>query len=157
VDRFRLTCAGRPDDEQRGSGGQHHRDERRGGGGHDRQVGGRVDGAATRSRGRHLACRRERLDAGASIEEATAQSLAHTGRIVTTAAALLAVSFFAFVTSGVSFLQLFGLGSGLAINHGVRAQALRVAELAEQRRRRSIRTRPRSWRCGSTGEKLPSS
>jgi RND superfamily putative drug exporter len=58
---------------------------------------------------------KERLDAGASIQDATVYGLAHSGRIVTTAAALLAVSFFAFVTSEVSFLQLFGLGSGLAI------------------------------------------
>ena len=41
--------------------------------------------------------------------------LARTGRIVSTAAALMAVSFFAFVTSSVSFMQMFGLGSGLAI------------------------------------------
>ena len=58
---------------------------------------------------------KERHDAGASIEEATAGGLAHSGRIVTTAAALIAVSFFAFVTSQVSFIQMFGLGAGLAI------------------------------------------
>ena len=58
---------------------------------------------------------KERIDAGASIEEATVHGLAHTGRIVSTAAALIAVSFFAFGTSQVSFLQLFGLGAGLAI------------------------------------------
>jgi RND superfamily putative drug exporter len=34
---------------------------------------------------------------------------------VSTAAALLAVSFFAFGTSSVSFIQFFGLGTGLAI------------------------------------------
>ena len=58
---------------------------------------------------------KERYDAGASIEEATVHGLAHTGRIVTTAAALIAVSFFAFGTSQVSFIQMFGLGAGLAI------------------------------------------
>ncbi|TDC52416.1 MMPL family transporter [Jiangella ureilytica] len=58
---------------------------------------------------------REQLDAGASIHDATVAGLARTGRIVTTAAALLAVSFFAFITGQVSFLQLFGLGCGLAI------------------------------------------
>jgi putative drug exporter of the RND superfamily len=58
---------------------------------------------------------KERLDAGASVEEATIHGLAHTGRIVTTAAALIAVSFFAFLVSEISFLQLFGLGAGLAI------------------------------------------
>jgi len=44
-----------------------------------------------------------------------AAGLARTGRIITTAAALLSVTFFAFLTSKVSFLQLFGLGTGLAI------------------------------------------
>jgi putative drug exporter of the RND superfamily len=34
---------------------------------------------------------------------------------VSTAAALMAVSFLAFGTGSVSFLQMFGLGSGLAI------------------------------------------
>ncbi|HEY9379328.1 MAG TPA: MMPL family transporter, partial [Jiangellaceae bacterium] len=58
---------------------------------------------------------KERHDAGASVEEATMHGLAHTGRIVTTAAALIAVSFFAFLVSEISFLQLFGLGAGLAI------------------------------------------
>ncbi|HEX6578982.1 MAG TPA: MMPL family transporter, partial [Jiangellaceae bacterium] len=58
---------------------------------------------------------KEQYDAGSSIEEATRHGLAHTGRIVTTAAALIAVSFFAFVTSQVSFIQMFGLGAGLAI------------------------------------------
>ena len=36
---------------------------------------------------------KERHDAGATVEEATIHGLAHTGRIVTTAAALIAVSF----------------------------------------------------------------
>ena len=57
---------------------------------------------------------KERHDAGATVEEATIHGLAHTGRIVTTAAALIAVSF-AFLVSEISFLQLFGLGAGLAI------------------------------------------
>ncbi|NUU24597.1 MAG: MMPL family transporter [Streptomycetaceae bacterium] len=52
---------------------------------------------------------------GYSNEEAVTRGLARTGRIVTTAAVLLAVTFFAFVTSTVSFLQLFGLGAALAI------------------------------------------
>ena len=46
---------------------------------------------------------------------AVTHGLARTGRIVSTAAGLLAVTFFAFGTSSVSFLQLFGIGSGLAI------------------------------------------
>ena len=41
--------------------------------------------------------------------------LTRSGRIVTTAAALIAVSFFAFGTATVSFLQLFGIGAGFAV------------------------------------------
>ena len=44
-----------------------------------------------------------------------ALGLERTGRIVTAAAALLAVSFLAFATSGVSFIKLFGLGLALAV------------------------------------------
>ncbi|WP_370617802.1 MMPL family transporter [Mumia sp. Pv 4-285] len=58
---------------------------------------------------------KELSDAGASLQESVSDGLARTGRIVTTAAALLAVNFFAFMTSGVSFIQMFGLGTGLAI------------------------------------------
>ncbi|GGU16798.1 MMPL family transporter [Nocardioides albus] len=47
--------------------------------------------------------------------EAVVQGLAHTGRIVTTAAALIATSFFAFLVSDISFMKFFGLGVGLAI------------------------------------------
>jgi putative drug exporter of the RND superfamily len=58
---------------------------------------------------------KELHDGGASTPDAVTHGLARTGRIVSTAAALLAVSFFAFGTSKVSFIQFFGLGSGLAI------------------------------------------
>ncbi|MEV6104832.1 efflux RND transporter permease subunit [Streptomyces sp. NPDC051940] len=58
---------------------------------------------------------KELHDAGKAPVEAVTQGLARTGRIVTMAAGLLAVSFFAFTTSEVSFIQMFGLGSGLAI------------------------------------------
>jgi putative drug exporter of the RND superfamily len=58
---------------------------------------------------------KELHDAGASNADAVVHGLARTGRIVSTAAALLAVSFFAFGTSRVSFIQFFGLGTGLAI------------------------------------------
>jgi RND superfamily putative drug exporter len=58
---------------------------------------------------------KELHDAGATPEDAVVHGLARTGRIVTTAAALLAVTFVAFLTSTVSFLQLFGLGAALAI------------------------------------------
>jgi RND superfamily putative drug exporter len=58
---------------------------------------------------------KELHDNGANATDAVVHGLSHTGRIVSTAAGLLAVSFFAFGTSSVSFLQMFGLGSGLAI------------------------------------------
>ncbi|OLE21581.1 MAG: hypothetical protein AUG44_27120 [Actinobacteria bacterium 13_1_20CM_3_71_11] len=58
---------------------------------------------------------KELHDQGASTEVAVSRGLARTGRIVSAAAVLLAVSFFAFMSGTVSFLQLFGLGSGLAI------------------------------------------
>lgn len=58
---------------------------------------------------------KELHDAGARTEEAVGHGLARAGRIVSTAAAMLAVSFFAFGTAHISFLQLFGIGAGLAI------------------------------------------
>ncbi|MFF8813103.1 MMPL family transporter [Streptomyces pactum] len=58
---------------------------------------------------------KELKDAGADDTTVVTQGLARTGRIVTIAAGLLSVSFFAFATSDISFLMLFGLGSGLAV------------------------------------------
>ncbi|MEW2521576.1 MMPL family transporter [Actinacidiphila alni] len=58
---------------------------------------------------------KELHDQGADTEAAVSGGLSRTGRLVTMAAALLAVSFFAFGTGKVSFIQMFGLGSGLAI------------------------------------------
>ncbi|WP_405793089.1 MMPL family transporter [Streptomyces sp. NBC_01506] len=58
---------------------------------------------------------KELHDAGADRTTTVTQGLARTGRIVSMAAGLLAVSFFAFGTSQISFLQMFGIGSGLAI------------------------------------------
>ncbi|MDV9169788.1 MMPL family transporter [Streptomyces sp. W16] len=58
---------------------------------------------------------KELHDQGEDNESAVTNGLGHTGRIVTAAACLLAVSFFAFGTAELSFMQLFGLGSGLAI------------------------------------------
>jgi len=58
---------------------------------------------------------KELHDQGASNTDSVVHGLARTGRIISTAAALLAVSFFAFGTSSVSFIQFFGLGTGLAI------------------------------------------
>ncbi|KAA2262698.1 MMPL family transporter [Solihabitans fulvus] len=46
---------------------------------------------------------------------AVVSGIARTGRIITTAAALLAVVFFAFGTAQISFLKLFGLGCAVAI------------------------------------------
>jgi RND superfamily putative drug exporter len=57
----------------------------------------------------------EMREQGLPSDEAVARGLAHTGRIVSTAAALIAISFFAFLVSRVSFIQFFGLGTGLAI------------------------------------------
>jgi RND superfamily putative drug exporter len=58
---------------------------------------------------------KEAHDHGVGLAEAVAGGLARSGRIVTTAAALIAVSFLAFVSGEVSFMQFFGLGTGLAI------------------------------------------
>ncbi|MFF3645599.1 MMPL family transporter [Streptomyces sp. NPDC002564] len=58
---------------------------------------------------------KELHDLGEDNESAVADGLGHTGRIVSAAAVLIAVSFFAFGTAEISFMQLFGLGSGLAI------------------------------------------
>jgi len=58
---------------------------------------------------------KEMRDRGLANGEAVVAGLAHTGRIVSTAAALIAISFFAFLVSSVSFIQFFGLGTGLAI------------------------------------------
>lgn len=58
---------------------------------------------------------KELHDGGASTETAVVEGVARTGRLVTTAAALISISFLAFVTSDVRFIQFFGLGAGLAI------------------------------------------
>jgi RND superfamily putative drug exporter len=44
-----------------------------------------------------------------------AVGLERTGALVTAAAALLALVFLAFVTSGISFIKLLGLGTALAV------------------------------------------
>jgi RND superfamily putative drug exporter len=58
---------------------------------------------------------KELHDAGMPTREAVTEGLGHTGRIISTAAALIAVSFFSFAVSGVSFAKFFGIGAGLAI------------------------------------------
>jgi RND superfamily putative drug exporter len=58
---------------------------------------------------------KEQHDLGAGTTESVAAGLEQTGRIVTAAAALLAVVFIAFATSGISFMKLFGVGLTLAV------------------------------------------
>jgi putative drug exporter of the RND superfamily len=58
---------------------------------------------------------KEQHDAGAGTTESVANGLEQTGRIVTAAAALLAIVFIAFATSGISFMKLFGVGLTLAV------------------------------------------
>jgi RND superfamily putative drug exporter len=58
---------------------------------------------------------KELHDHGRDNRTAVTDGLTHSGRIVTTAAALIAVTFFANATASVSFLQLFGIGAGFAV------------------------------------------
>ena len=58
---------------------------------------------------------KEEHDKGRSTIDSVSFGLQHSGRIITTAAGVLAVSFFAFATSGVSIMKLLGLGVAFAI------------------------------------------
>jgi RND superfamily putative drug exporter len=58
---------------------------------------------------------KEEHDRTGDNDTAVALGLERTGRIVTAAAVLLSVTFFAFGTSGVSFIKMFGVGLGLAV------------------------------------------
>jgi RND superfamily putative drug exporter len=58
---------------------------------------------------------KEEYDRTGDNEGSIAAGLEHTGRIVTAAALLLSVTFFAIATSQVTFIKLFGLGLGLAV------------------------------------------
>jgi RND superfamily putative drug exporter len=58
---------------------------------------------------------KELHDQGRDNLTAVTDGLTHSGRIVTTAAALIAVTFFGNATATVSFLKLFGIGAGLAV------------------------------------------
>ena len=58
---------------------------------------------------------KEQHDAGLNTTESVAVGLQRSGRIITTAAMVLAVSFFAFATSGVSIMKMLGLGVGFAV------------------------------------------
>ena len=58
---------------------------------------------------------KEQHDAGLNTTDSVAVGLQRSGRIITTAAMVLAVSFFAFATSGVSIMKMLGLGVGFAV------------------------------------------
>lgn len=58
---------------------------------------------------------KEEHDASGDNDLAVARGLERTGRIVTAAAALIAVVYIAMVSSGVSFIKMFGLGLALAV------------------------------------------
>lgn len=58
---------------------------------------------------------KERHDAGDDLPESVSSGLASSARITTTAAAVVAITFIAFGLSKITFLQMFGLGTGLAI------------------------------------------
>jgi RND superfamily putative drug exporter len=58
---------------------------------------------------------KELHDQGLDNRAAVTEGLTRSGRIVTTAAVLIAITLFALGTSTVSFLQLFGIGAGFAV------------------------------------------
>ena len=58
---------------------------------------------------------KEQHDLGLDTTESVAVGLQRSGRIITTAALVLAVSFFAFASSGVSIMKMLGLGVGFAV------------------------------------------
>lgn len=58
---------------------------------------------------------KEQHDAGLGTTESVAVGLQRSGRIITTAALVLAFSFAAFVSSGVSIMKMLGLGIAFAI------------------------------------------
>jgi RND superfamily putative drug exporter len=58
---------------------------------------------------------KEEYDRTGDNEASVARGLARTGRIVTAAAVLLSVTFFAFATSDVTFIKMFGVGLGMAV------------------------------------------
>ncbi|WP_330182076.1 MMPL family transporter [Nocardia sp. NBC_01503] len=58
---------------------------------------------------------KELHDAGADTREAVIEGLGRTGRIISAAAILIAISFFAFAVSPVSFAKFFGLAAGVAV------------------------------------------
>lgn len=62
-----------------------------------------------------LARIKEQYDRTGDNHTAIVTGLAKTGGIVTAAALVLSITFFAFATSGVTFMKMFGLGLGIAV------------------------------------------
>ena len=58
---------------------------------------------------------KEEYDRTGDNDAAVAAGLAKTGGIVTAAALVLSVTFFAFASGGITFMKMFGLGLGIAI------------------------------------------
>jgi RND superfamily putative drug exporter len=58
---------------------------------------------------------KEQHDKGQSNMDSVSFGLQHSGRIITAAALVLAVNFFAFVTSGVTIIKMLGIGVAFAI------------------------------------------
>ena len=58
---------------------------------------------------------KEEYDRVGDNETSVALGVERTGSIITAAALLLSITFFAFGTSGVSFIKMFGIGLGLAV------------------------------------------
>ena len=58
---------------------------------------------------------KEEHDRTGDNDASVALGLERTGRIITAAALLLSITFFAFGTSGVSFIKMFGIGLGIAV------------------------------------------
>ena len=58
---------------------------------------------------------KEEYDASGDNRRSVALGLERTGRLISAAAALLALVFLAFLSSDISFIKLLGLGTGLAV------------------------------------------
>ncbi|BCB75152.1 MMPL family transporter [Phytohabitans flavus] len=62
-----------------------------------------------------LARIKEAYDRTGDNHRAIVTGIAKTGRIVTAAALVLSITFFAFAVSGITFMKMFGLGLGIAV------------------------------------------
>jgi RND superfamily putative drug exporter len=58
---------------------------------------------------------KEEHDRTGDNHQSIVRGLAKTGRIVTAAALVLSITFFAFATGGITFMKLFGLGLAIAV------------------------------------------